>query len=65
MSSAALGGAQIGIGFCNGELNTLVLSDRPAEDDAVLGIDHGLLDEPFGIADAFGADQDPLGIHAR
>ena len=28
------------------------------------GIGRGLADEPFGVADAFGADQNALGIHA-
>ena len=59
-----LGGAHLRIGARDRELDALVLPDRPAEHAALLGVGARLLDEPFGVADAFGADQDALGVHA-
>src|SRR5881396_1706182 len=45
-----------------GELDPLVGPDRPAEDDASLRVFHGPIDEPAGVPDALGGDQDPLRI---
>src|SRR5437870_11082975 len=45
-----------------GELDPLVAPDRPAEDDASLRVLHGPIDEPAGVPDALGGDQDPLRI---
>ena len=58
------GRAHRGIGLGDRELDALVLADRAAEHGALLGVVGGLGDEPFGVADAFGRDQDALGIHA-
>lgn len=60
---ASFGRAHRCIGLGDRELDALVLADPPAEHRASLGIIRRLGDEPFCIADAFGADQDPLGIH--
>jgi hypothetical protein len=60
-----LGGAHLGIATRDRELDALVLPDRAAEHDAVLGVVSCALDEPLGIADAFGGDQHALGVHAR
>src|SRR5581483_4759045 len=46
------------------ELHALVLPDRPIEQHALLGIARRLVDKPFGVADAFGGDEDALGVHA-
>ena len=46
------------------ELHALVLADRPAEDDALLGVGADLVDEPVAVADAFGGDQRALGVEA-
>ncbi len=59
-----LGGAHLRIGARDRELHALILADRAAEHLALLRIGRSLGDEPLGIADAFGRDQDPLGIHA-
>src|SRR5947199_6735610 len=45
-----------------GELDPLVAPDRSAEDDASLRVFHGPFDEPAGVPDALGGDQDPLRI---
>ena len=60
-----LGGTHLRIGAGDRKLHALILSDRPSEQLAVLGILRGLGDEPFGIANAFRRDQDALGIHPR
>ena len=52
------------IGLGDRELDALILPDRAAEHLALIGIAGGLGDEPAGIADAFGGDQDALRIHA-
>ena len=46
------------------ELHALVLADRPAEHDALLGVVGGAADEELGIAQALRGDQDALGVHA-
>jgi hypothetical protein len=46
------------------ELHTLVLTDGPAEDYAVLRILRGPLDEPAAVADALGRNQDALRVQA-
>jgi len=43
-------------------LHALILPDRPPEYFAFLGVGARLGNEPLGVADAFGCDQDPLGI---
>ncbi len=58
------GGGDLHIGARNRELDALVLADGPAEDAALPGIGGGAVDEEAAIADAFGGDQDALGIHA-
>src|SRR5437773_2934910 len=45
-----------------GELDPLVAPDRSAEDDASLRVFHGPIDEPAGVPDALGGDQDPFRI---
>src|SRR3546814_4669280 len=55
----------IGIGLRDRKLHALIGADRLAEQAALLRVGGRLPDEPFGIADTFGADQDPLGIHTR
>src|SRR5919206_2082389 len=47
----------------DGELDALVLADRPAEDLAFPGAAGRTIHEPPSIADALGGDQDPLGVH--
>lgn len=59
-----LGGTHTGIGFGDGELDALILPDRPAKHHAGARIGAGLVDELFGVADAFRGDEDALGIHA-
>ena len=59
-----LGGAHLRIGPRDRELHALVLPDRPAEHVALLGVGRRLVDEPLGVADALGGDQDALGVHA-
>ena len=58
------GGAHLRVGARDRELHALVLPDRPAEQLALLGVLRRLVDEPFGVADAFRRDQDALGVHA-
>jgi acyl-CoA synthetase (AMP-forming)/AMP-acid ligase II len=41
-----------------GKLDALSPADRTPEDRAVLGVIGGLFDEPFGVADTSGGDQD-------
>jgi hypothetical protein len=48
-----------------GKLNSLVLADGTSEDDALLGITGGALDQPFRIANALGCDEDAFGVHSR
>ena len=48
-----LGRAHRGIGLGDRKLDALVLADRPAEHHALVGVVGRLLDEPFGVADAF------------
>ena len=50
------------IGAGNGELHPLILTDRPAKQHALTCIAACLVDEPFGIADTLGRDQQPFGI---
>ena len=45
-----------------GELYALVLSDRPPEHDPLAGVGAALIHEPVAIPDAFGRDQDALGV---
>ena len=59
-----IGGLDGDVGPGDGELHTLVLPDRPVEDHPLLGVIAGMLDEPTAVADAFGGDQDPLGVQA-
>src|SRR5687768_5609403 len=44
--------------------HALVLPDRTAEDDPLLRVGRGAGDEPARVADAFGRDEDPLGVPA-
>jgi len=59
-----LGRAHADIGPRNGELDALILSDRTAEHHALAGIGRSFLDEPFGVTDAFGGNENALGVHA-
>ena len=59
-----LGSAHLRIGLCERKLYALVLSNRPAKYLAFFGIVAGLIEEPFGIANALCRDQGALGIHA-
>ena len=59
-----LGAAHLRIGARDRELHALILPDRPSEHIALLGVAARPPDEPFGVADAFGRDQDALGVHA-
>ncbi len=60
-----LGRPHVGIGPCDRELDALVLADGAAEHHALLGVGGRLVDEPLGVADAFGGNENPFGIHAR
>ena len=64
MAHGKVSGSDRGVGAGERKLDTLVLADRPAEDPALAGIARRLVDEPSTVADAFGRDQDPFGIHA-
>ena len=55
---------RLGIALSDGELDTLVGADGTAEHRAFVGIVAGFFDEELGVADAFGRDQDALGVHA-
>ena len=68
-SSAALEAHQVGrldvdVRPRDRKLHALVLADRPVEDDALPGVLRRALDEPAAVANAFGRDQDPLGVQA-
>ena len=52
------------LGARDGELDALVLADGAAEDLALAGVADRFAREPAAIADAFGGDQDALGVHA-
>ena len=56
--------AHADIGSRDRKLDALVLPDRPAEDHALARIGRRFVDKPFGVADAFGSDQNALGVHA-
>ena len=58
------GGTHLRIGPRDRELHTLVLPDWTAEQLALLGVLRRLADEPFGVADALGRNQNALCIHA-
>src|SRR6185437_11748518 len=45
-------------------LHALVLADRPAEDDALLGVRRGASERDEAQADRLGGDQDAFGVHA-
>ena len=45
-------------------LDRLILSDRPVEHDALLGVGGSLAQSRAAEPDRFGADQNALGIHA-
>ena len=45
-------------------LDRLVLADRPAEHDALLGVARGAGQRRAADADRLGRDQDALGVHA-
>src|SRR5262245_1712366 len=57
-----LGRAHLRIGARDRELYALVLANRPAEHDALLGIAGRLGDAPLGVADALRRDLHALGI---
>src|SRR5215510_13409414 len=54
----------VGIGAGERELDSLILADRTIEYYSLLGITAGALDEPAAIANAFGGDQNALGVQA-
>src|SRR5262249_51829603 len=56
--------AHLRIGARDGELNALVLSDRPGEQLTLLSIFGWLGDEPLRITNAFSGHQNALGIHS-
>ena len=49
-----LGGAHLGIGLGDRELHALILANRAAKQHALLGIIHGLVDEPLGVTNGLG-----------
>ena len=52
------------MGLRDRELNTLIRTDRPAENHAIGRVTRGALDEPPSVADRLGRDQDPLDVPA-
>src|SRR3546814_16309727 len=54
----------LGVGAGDGKLHALILPDGASEHLALRRIAAGLVDEPAGVADAFGGDEDALGVHA-
>jgi hypothetical protein len=60
-----IGGFGLGKGTRYGELDALVLSDGALKDDSFTRISAGFVDEPAGIANTFGGDQETFGVHAR
>ena len=58
------GCAHLAIGFGDWKLNALVLSDGAAKNLPLASIARSFFNEPFGISDAFGCDQNTFGIHS-
>ena len=58
------GGLQLHPAFGKRMLDRLVLADRAAEHDALLGVGGGAPKRGAAEADRFGGDQDALGIDA-
>ena len=56
------GGVQLHVGLGQRERDALVLADRPAEDDAVLGVCDRLVHRHPADAERLGADQDALRV---
>src|SRR5215212_425667 len=52
------------VGLCQRELDALVLSNRTAEDDALIGTAGSLIHEPPSVTDALCGYEDTFGIHA-
>ena len=59
-----LGRPHLGVSPGDRELNALVLAYGAAEYVPLFGVRNRLCREPLGIADAFGGNQQPLGIHS-
>ena len=59
-----VGRLDLDIGFGYGELNTLVLADRTAENFPFTHVVGHLVGEPVAVADAFGRNQRALGVEA-
>src|SRR5919112_2355549 len=59
-----VGGLHVYVSLCQGELNALILSNRTAEDDALIGTAGSLIHEPPSVTDALGGYEDTFGIHA-
>ena len=59
-----LGGGGLRVRTGDGKLHALVLADRAAEHDALLGVLGGAADEVARIAEALRGDQDALRVHA-
>ena len=47
------------------KLHTLVLANGATKNVAFAGIIAGFFDEPFGVTNTFGGNEDTLGIHTR
>ena len=55
-------GFEVGIATRNRKLDSLVHSDRASKDDPLVGVLDRLVQKPAPITDAFGRNQDPLGV---
>ena len=58
------GSAHLAIGSGDWKLNALFLSDGAAKNLPLAGIARSSFNEPFGISDTFGCDQNTSGIHS-
>src|SRR5579864_8262860 len=52
-----VGAFDIDIRLSDRKLHALVLADRSAENNALVGVSRGTLDEPSAVTDALGRDQ--------
>jgi len=59
-----IGGLGLDVAFSDRELHTLVLPDRAVKHTALARVARAPVDEPAGVADAFGGNQCALGVQA-